>query len=66
MVFGNRGDDSGTGVAFTRDPSTGEKVPYGDYLSNAQGEDVVAGIRNTLRSPSSSSSTRRPTPSCAR
>ena len=48
MVFGNRGDDSGTGVAFTRDPSTGEKVPYGDYLANAQGEDVVAGIRNTL------------------
>jgi pyruvate,orthophosphate dikinase len=48
MVFGNRGDDSGTGVAFTRDPSTGEKVPYGDYLRNAQGEDVVAGIRNTL------------------
>jgi len=49
MVFGNRGDDSGTGVAFTRDPSTGQKVPYGDYLPNAQGEDVVAGIRNTLR-----------------
>src|SRR5687768_522802 len=48
MVFGNRGDDSGTGVAFTRDPSNGEKVPYGDYLPNAQGEDVVAGIRNTL------------------
>jgi pyruvate,orthophosphate dikinase len=48
MVFGNRGDDSGTGVAFTRDPSTGEKTPYGDYLVNAQGEDVVAGIRNTL------------------
>jgi pyruvate,orthophosphate dikinase len=48
MVFGNRGDDSGTGVAFTRDPSTGERVPYGDYLANAQGEDVVAGIRNTL------------------
>ena len=48
MVFGNRGEDSGTGVAFTRDPSTGEQVPYGDYLSNAQGEDVVAGIRNTL------------------
>ena len=48
MVFGNRGDDSGTGVAFTRDPATGEKVPYGDYLPNAQGEDVVAGIRNTL------------------
>ncbi|MGZ5318918.1 MAG: pyruvate, phosphate dikinase, partial [Actinomycetota bacterium] len=49
MVFGNRGNDSGTGVAFTRDPSTGEKVPYGDYLENAQGEDVVAGIRNTLQ-----------------
>jgi len=48
MVFGNRGDDSGTGVAFTRDPATGEAVPYGDYLPNAQGEDVVAGIRNTL------------------
>jgi pyruvate,orthophosphate dikinase len=48
MVFGNRGEDSGTGVAFTRDPATGEKVPYGDYLANAQGEDVVAGIRNTL------------------
>jgi pyruvate,orthophosphate dikinase len=48
MVFGNRGMDSGTGVAFTRDPSTGKKKPYGDYLPNAQGEDVVAGIRNTL------------------
>ena len=48
MVFGNMGEDSGTGVAFTRDPSTGERVPYGDYLPNAQGEDVVAGIRNTL------------------
>ena len=48
MVFGNRGMDSGTGVAFTRDPATGEKRPYGDYLPNAQGEDVVAGIRNTL------------------
>ena len=48
MVFGNRGDDSGTGVAFTRDPSNGERGPYGDYLANAQGEDVVAGIRNTL------------------
>ncbi|MFA5466471.1 MAG: pyruvate, phosphate dikinase [Candidatus Izemoplasmatales bacterium] len=45
MVFGNMGDDSGTGVAFTRDPSTGEKVLYGEYLFNAQGEDVVAGIR---------------------
>jgi pyruvate,orthophosphate dikinase len=48
MVFGNRGQDSGTGVAFTRDPASGERVPYGDYLQNAQGEDVVAGIRNTL------------------
>ena len=45
MVFGNMGWDSGTGVAFTRDPSTGEKVLYGEYLTNAQGEDVVAGIR---------------------
>ena len=45
MVFGNMGDDSGTGVAFTRDPSTGEKVLFGEYLLNAQGEDVVAGIR---------------------
>jgi pyruvate, orthophosphate dikinase len=48
MVFGNRGEDSGTGVVFTRDPATGEKAPTGDYLPNAQGEDVVAGIRNTL------------------
>ena len=47
MVFGNMGTGSGTGVAFTRDPATGEKVLYGDYLMNAQGEDVVAGIRNT-------------------
>ncbi len=46
MVFGNMGDDSGTGVAFTRDPNTGEKVLYGNFLANAQGEDVVAGIRN--------------------
>ena len=45
MVFGNMGSDSGTGVAFTRDPATGEKKLFGDYLSNAQGEDVVAGIR---------------------
>ncbi len=45
MVFGNMGNDSGTGVAFTRDPATGEKILFGDYLSNAQGEDVVAGIR---------------------
>lgn len=48
MVFGNLGDDSGTGVAFTRDPSTGEKVIYGEFLVNAQGEDVVAGIRTPL------------------
>ncbi|WP_233552927.1 pyruvate, phosphate dikinase [Jiangella rhizosphaerae] len=48
MVFGNLGPDSGTGVAFTRDPATGEQGVYGDYLPNAQGEDVVAGIRNTL------------------
>lgn len=45
MVFGNMGDDSGTGVAFTRNPATGEKMIYGEYLINAQGEDVVAGIR---------------------
>ena len=45
MVFGNMGDDSGTGVAFTRDPNTGEKVLFGEYLVNAQGEDVVAGVR---------------------
>ena len=45
MVFGNMGDDCGTGVAFTRNPSTGENKPYGEYLMNAQGEDVVAGIR---------------------
>jgi len=48
MVFGNLSDDSGTGVAFTRDPATGEKGSYGDYLDRAQGEDVVAGIRNTM------------------
>ena len=48
MVFGNVGDDSGTGVAFTRDPATGAPGHYGDYLPDAQGEDVVAGIRNTL------------------
>ena len=46
MVFGNRGEDSGTGVVFTRDPSTGEKYLYGEFLPNAQGEDVVAGIRD--------------------
>ncbi len=48
MVFGNTGDSSGTGVCFTRDPSSGEKVFYGDFLINAQGEDVVAGIRTPM------------------
>ncbi len=48
MVFGNFGDDSGTGVCFSRDPSTGERVFYGEYLINAQGEDVVAGIRTPM------------------
>ena len=47
MVFGNKGEDSGTGVAFTRNPANGERAPYGDFLINAQGEDVVAGIRVT-------------------
>jgi pyruvate,orthophosphate dikinase len=49
MVFGNKGEDSGTGVAFTRNPANGDPTPYGDYLVNAQGEDVVAGIRNTMK-----------------
>jgi len=49
MVFGNKGDKSGTGVCFTRDPNTGENEFYGDYLINAQGEDVVAGIRTPLK-----------------
>ncbi len=49
MVFGNKGDNSGTGVCFTRDPNTGENLFYGDYLINAQGEDVVAGIRTPLK-----------------
>ena len=48
MVYGNAGDDCGTGVAFTRDPSTGEKAIYGEYLMNAQGEDVVAGVRTPV------------------
>jgi pyruvate, orthophosphate dikinase len=48
MVYGNRGEDSGTGVCFTRDPSTGEKTFFGDFLLNAQGEDVVAGIRTPM------------------
>lgn len=49
MVFGNKGENSGTGVCFTRDPNTGENTFYGDYLINAQGEDVVAGIRTPLK-----------------
>ncbi len=49
MVFGNMGEDSGTGVAFTRDVATGEKVIYGEYLPNAQGEDVVAGVRTPMK-----------------
>jgi pyruvate,orthophosphate dikinase len=49
MVFGNLGEDSGTGVAFTRDPNTGEKTLFGEYLRNAQGEDVVAGIRTPMK-----------------
>ena len=49
MVFGNTGSDSGTGVLFTRDPSTGERIIYGEYLANAQGEDVVAGVRTPER-----------------
>src|SRR5579864_9606707 len=49
MVFGNLGDDCATGVAFTRDPATGEKGIYGEFLPNAQGEDVVAGIRTPLQ-----------------
>ncbi len=61
MVFGNMGENCGTGVAFTRNPSTGEKALYGEYLMNAQGEDVVAGIRTPYRSPSSRRRCRRPT-----
>ncbi len=49
MVFGNLGDDCATGVAFTRDPSTGERGIYGEFLPNAQGEDVVAGMRTPAR-----------------
>ena len=68
MVFGNMGDDSGTGVAFTRDPNTGERKLFGEYLTNAQGEDVVAGIRTPekisdlarLRPKSTRSSKRSP------
>ena len=65
MVFGNRDDNSGTGVGFTRDPATGAKGEYGDFLVNAQGEDVVAGIRNTEPlSALARRSSRRSTRSC--
>src|SRR5688572_17321380 len=63
MVFGNRGSDSGTGVAFTRDPSTGERTLFGEYLINAQGEDVVAGIRTPqaiTRAARAASGSKRP------
>ncbi len=67
MVFGNMGNDSGTGVAFTRNPNTGEKVLYGEYLVNAQGEDVVAGIRTPPNDRASWPRTcPRPTPSSRR
>ena len=58
MVFGNGGMDSGSGVCFTRDPASGEQGMYGDYLQNAQGEDVVAGTRNTV-TPGRTQSDRR-------
>ena len=48
MAFGNMGDDCGTGVAFTRDPATGAKGLFGEFLTNAQGEDVVAGVRTPM------------------
>ena len=48
MAFGNMGDDCGTGVAFTRDPATGENGLFGEFLTNAQGEDVVAGVRTPM------------------
>ena len=64
MVFGNLGPDSGTGVAFTRDPATGAQGVYGDYLQNAQGEDVVAGIRNTVPLAELEEIDARPTTSC--
>ena len=78
MVFGNRDDNSGTGVGFTRNAATGENEPYGDFLVNAQGEDVVAGIRitepraladgsrtSTTSCSTSSSSSRRTIATCA-
>ena len=67
MVFGNRGDTSGSGVCFTRDPASGNQGVYGDYLQNAQGEDVVAGIRNTVSlADLGRASTGRRTTSCSR
>ena len=66
MVFGNTGPDSGTGVCFTRDPATGAQGVYGDYLQNAQGEDVVAGIRNTVPLAHLEEIDRPPTTSCWR
>ena len=66
MVFGNMGDDSATGVGFTRDPATGENVFYGEYLINAQGEDVVAGIRTPKKiARARQGACRRPTSSCS-
>jgi pyruvate, orthophosphate dikinase len=66
MVFGNMGDDSATGVAMTRNGTTGEKRIEGDYLTNAQGEDVVAGIRMTKDIASWRQRCRWPTPNCGR
>ena len=65
MVFGNMGETSATGVAFTRNPSTGEKALYGEFLVNAQGEDVVAGIR-TPQDLTEAARHRRPARSCPR
>ena len=61
MVFGNMGEDCATGVCFTRDPSTGENAFYGEYLVNAQGEDVVAGIRTPQPLSAGAGQTRRGT-----
>jgi pyruvate, orthophosphate dikinase len=66
MVYGNMGDDSGTGVAFTRDPSTGERKFFGEFLVNAQGEDVVAGIRTPLSIGDGANAAGRRTSSCSR
>ena len=65
MVFGNKGDSSGSGVAFSRDEITGEPEPSGDFLANAQGEDVVSGVRNTAGpGRDGAGACRRPTNSC--